>query len=183
LIAYNVNLNTTSVKRANSVAFDIREKGRVKRKGHPVTGKIVNDRKGNPMRTKGKCKSVKAIGWFIEEYGLAQISMNITNISDTSLHKAFEECRKSANKRGMRVTGSELVGLVPKKVMIEAGKYYLQQQNLSTGASEKAIIACAIKSLGLDELGAFDPKKKIIVIVQHQVVVAYLPTSVHWEYR
>jgi len=162
LIAYNVNLNTTSVKRANSVAFDIREKGRVKRKGNPVTGKVVNDKKGNPMRTKGKCKSVKAIGWFIEEYGLAQISMNITNISHTSLHKAFEECRKSATKRGMRVTGSELVGLVPKKVMIEAGKYYLAQQNLSTGASEKAIIACAVKSLGLDELGVFDPKKKII---------------------
>jgi len=162
LIAYNVNLNTTSVKRANSVAFDIREKGRIKREGHPVTGKVVNDKKGNPMRTKGKCKSVKAIGWFIEEYGLAQISMNITNINHTSLHKAFEECRNSANRRGLRVTGSELVGLVPKKVMIEAGKYFLAKQNLSTGASETAIIDCAVKSLGLNDLSAFDPKKKII---------------------
>lgn len=162
LIAYNVNLNTTSVKRANSVAFDIREKGRIKREGHPITGKVVNDKNGNPLRTKGKCKSVKAIGWFIEEYGLAQISMNITNINDTSLHKAFEECRKSANRRGLRVTGSELVGLVPKKVMIEAGKYFLTQQGLSTGASEAAIIDCAVKSLGLNDLTAFDPKKKII---------------------
>jgi glutamate formiminotransferase/formiminotetrahydrofolate cyclodeaminase len=162
LIAYNVNLNTTSVKRANSVAFDIREKGRIKRKGNPVTGEIVLDKKGQPTRTKGKCKSVKAIGWFIEEYGLAQISMNITNINHTSLHKAFEECRNSANRRGMRVTGSELVGLVPKKVMIAAGKYFLAQQNLSTGASETAIIDCAVKSLGLNDLGHFDPKKKII---------------------
>ncbi len=162
LIAYNVNLNTTSVKRANSVAFDIREKGRIKRKGNPVTGEIVLDKKGQPTRTKGKCKSVKAIGWFIEEYGLAQISMNITNINHTSLHKAFEECRNSANRRGMRVTGSELIGLVPKKVMIAAGKYFLAQQNLSTGASETAIIDCAVKSLGLNDLGHFDPKKKII---------------------
>lgn len=162
LIAYNVNLNTTSVKRANSVAFDIREKGRVKREGDPVTGKIVNGKDGNPVRTKGKCKSVKAIGWFIEEYGLAQISMNITNINHTSLHKAFEECRKSATKRGMRVTGSELVGLVPKRVMIEAGKYFLAEQKLSSGVSETAIIDCAVRSLGLHDLSTFDPKKKII---------------------
>lgn len=162
LIAYNVNLNTTSVKRANSVAFDIREKGRVKRKGHPITGEIVLDENGQPTRTVGTCKSVKAIGWFIEEYGLAQISMNITNINHTSLHKAFEECRISANNRGMRVTGSELVGLVPKKVMIAAGKYFLAQQNLSTGASDAAIIDCAVKSLGLNDLSHFDPKKKII---------------------
>jgi glutamate formiminotransferase/formiminotetrahydrofolate cyclodeaminase len=162
LIAYNVNLNTTSVKRANSVAFDIREKGRIKRKGNPITGPIVLDKKGEPTRTKGKCKSVKAIGWYIEEYGLAQISMNITNINHTSLHKAFEECRYSANKRGMRVTGSELVGLVPKKVMIGAGKYFLAQQGLSTGASDSAIIDCAVKSLGLNDLSVFDPKKKII---------------------
>ena len=162
LIAYNVNLNTTSVKRANSVAFDIREKGRIKRKGNPITGDIVLDDQGEPSRTEGTCKSVKAIGWFIEEYGLAQISMNITNINHTSLHKAFEECRNSANNRGMRVTGSELVGLVPKKVMIAAGKYFLAQQNLSTGASDTAIIDCAVKSLGLNDLGHFDPKKKII---------------------
>ncbi len=162
LIAYNVNLNTTSVRRANSVAFDIREKGRLKRTGGKLTGKVLNDKKGNPLRTKGKCKSVKAIGWFIEEYGVAQISMNITNINHTSLQKAFEECRNSANKRGMRVTGSELVGLVPKKVMTEAGSYFLKQQNRSTGVSEEELIHIAIKSLGLYELGAFDPKKKII---------------------
>ena len=162
LIAYNVNLNTASVKRANSVAYDIREKGRVRRKGDPVTGPIVTGKNGEKLWQKGSCKSVKAIGWFIEEYGFAQISMNITDISQTSLHKAFEECRKSATKRGMRVTGSELVGLVPKKVMIEAGKYYLTQQGRSTGIAEDAIIDCAIHSLGLNELGPFDPKKKVI---------------------
>ncbi|MEE9439189.1 MAG: glutamate formimidoyltransferase [Saprospiraceae bacterium] len=162
LIAYNVNLNTSSVKRANSVAFDIREKGRIKRAGNPITGKIVNDKNGNPLRTKGKCKSVKAIGWYIEEYGMAQISMNITNITDTPLHIAFEECRKSATKRGMRATGSELIGLVPKKVMIEAGKYYLKLQNRSTGISEAEIIDTAVRSLGLTELTDFDPRKKII---------------------
>jgi len=162
LIAYNVNLNTTSVRRANSVAFDIREKGRIKREGNKLTGKPLTDKKGNPLRTKGKCKSVKAIGWYIEEYKLAQISMNITNINHTSLHKAFEECRKSANRRGLRVTGSELVGLVPKKVMTEAGRYFLQQQNRSTGVSDEELIHIAVKSLGLDELGPFDPQKKII---------------------
>jgi len=162
LIAYNVNLNTTSVRRANSVAFDIREKGRVKRKGNPITGTIVNDKKGEPLRTKGTCKGVKAIGWYIEEYGIAQISMNITNISLTSLHKAFEETRKSANKRGIRVTGSELVGLVPLKVMLDAGKYFLKKQKRSVGISEQELIRIAIKSMGLDELGTFDPQKKII---------------------
>lgn len=162
LIAYNVNLNTASVRRANSVAYDIREKGRIKRKGNPITGPIVYGKNGQKLWQKGSCKSVKAIGWFIEEYGFAQISMNITDISQTSLHKAFEECRKSATKRGMRVTGSELVGLVPKKVMIEAGKYYLVQQGRSTGIAEEAIIDCAIHSLGLNELGPFDPKKKVI---------------------
>jgi glutamate formiminotransferase/formiminotetrahydrofolate cyclodeaminase len=162
LIAYNVNLNTASVRRANSVAYDIREKGRIKRKGNPITGPIITGKNGEKLWQKGSCKSVKAIGWFIEEYGFAQISMNITDISQTSLHKAFEECRKSANKRGMRVTGSELVGLVPKKVMIEAGKFYLVQQGRSTGIAEDAIIDCAIHSLGLNELGPFDPKKKII---------------------
>lgn len=162
LIAYNVNLNTASVRRANSVAYDIREKGRIKRKGNPITGPIMTDKNGQKLWQKGSCKSVKAIGWFIEEYGFAQISMNITDISQTSLHKAFEECRKSAMKRGMRVTGSELVGLVPKKVMIEAGKYFLIQQGRSTGISEEAIIDCAVHSLGLNELGPFDPKKKVI---------------------
>lgn len=162
LIAYNVNLNTTSVRRANSIAFDVREKGRVKRIGNPITGKIETDTNGEAVRLPGSCKGVKAIGWYIEEYGLAQISMNITNIKDTPLHIAFEEVRKSANRRGMRVTGSELVGLVPKQVMLDAGIYFLRQQERSVGISEEEIIHIAIKSLGLDELGPFDPKKKII---------------------
>lgn len=162
LIAYNVNLNTTSVRRANSVAFDIREKGRVKRTGHPITGSVVKDKDGNTLRTPGSCKSVKAIGWFIEEYGVAQISMNLTNINDTPLHKAFEECNKSATRRGMRVTGSELVGLVPLKVMLETGKYFLAKQQRSLGVNEGELIKIAVKSLGLDELGEFDPQKKII---------------------
>jgi glutamate formiminotransferase/formiminotetrahydrofolate cyclodeaminase len=162
LIAYNVNLNTTSVRRANSVAFDVREKGRVKREGDPITGKILRDESGDPLRVPGSCKSVKAIGWFIEEYGIAQISMNLTNIKDTPLHVAFEECRKSANRRGLRVTGSELVGLVPLKVMLETGRYFLEQQKRSVGISEEEIIKIAVKSLGLDELTPFDPKKKII---------------------
>lgn len=162
LIAYNVNLNTTSVRRANSVAFDIREKGRVKREGNPVTGKILRDEKGEPLRVPGTCKSVKAIGWFIEEYGVAQISMNLTNIKDTPLHQAFEACFESANRRGLRVTGSELVGLVPLKVMLDTGRYFLQKQQRSLGVSESELIKIAVKSLGLDELGPFDPNKKII---------------------
>ena len=162
LVAYNVNLNTTSVRRANSVAFDVREKGRIKRKGDPLNGTIIKDKKGNPARTKGACKSVKAIGWFIEEYGVAQISMNLTNISISPLHTVFEACDKSATKRGMRVTGSELVGLVPLKVLIDAGKHFLKKQNRSLGVSDAEIIKIAVKSLGLDELGPFDPKKKII---------------------
>jgi len=162
LVAYNVNLNTASVRRANSVAFDVRERGRVKRKGHPVTGPIVKKKNGEAARVPGMCKSVKGIGWYIEEYGIAQISMNLTNINICSLHEAFEACRKSATKRGLRVTGSELIGLVPKKVMIDAGKFFLAKQGLSQGASEEHIIHIAIKSMGLDELSAFDPKKKII---------------------
>lgn len=162
LVAYNINLNTTSVRRANAVAFDVREKGRIKREGHPLTGKIMRDAEGNPLREAGKLKSVKAIGWYIEEYGLAQISMNLTDINETSLHKAFETVRECANQRGLRVTGSELVGLVPKKVLLEAGKYFLKQQERSLGITELAIMHIAIKSLGLDELGPFDPKKKVI---------------------
>ena len=162
LIAYNVNLNTTSVRRANSVAFDIREKGRIKREGNPVTGKIIRDEQGNPVRVPGTCKSVKAIGWYIKEYGIAQISMNLTNIQETSLHEAFEACRQSANGRGLRVTGSELVGLVPKQVMIDAGKYFLHQQQRSTGISEYELIRIAVKSMGMDELGEFDIHKKVI---------------------
>ncbi|HHB52485.1 MAG TPA: glutamate formimidoyltransferase [Saprospiraceae bacterium] len=162
LVAYNVNLNTTSTRRANSVAFDIREKGRIKREGDPITGKIVRDENGNPVREPGTLKYVKAIGWYIEEYGIAQVSMNLTNIKETPLHIAFEEAVKSASNRGMRVTGSELVGLVPKKVMIDAGNYFLEKQNRSTGIPEEDIIFIAVKSMGLDELKPFDPRKKII---------------------
>lgn len=162
LIAYNVNLNTTSVRRTNSVAFDVREKGRVKRKGDPISGEIVRDDNGDPLRLPGTCKGVKAIGWYIDEYEIAQISMNITDIRQTPLHKAFEECRKSASKRGLRVTGSELVGLVPKQVMIDAGKYYLTQQKRSHGIPEEEIIHIAVKSMGLDEFYPFELEKKII---------------------
>ena len=158
LVAYNVNLNTTSVRRANAIAFDVREKGRVK----TIKGVVQKDANGEAIRTPGALKSVKAIGWFIDEYNQAQISMNLTNISITSLHEAFEACRESANRRGIRVTGSELVGLVPKKVLLDAGKYFLSQQKRSLGISEEEIIQIAIKSLGLDELGPFDPKKKVI---------------------
>nr|MBS0037904.1 glutamate formimidoyltransferase [Saprospiraceae bacterium] len=162
LIAYNVNLNTTSVRRANSVAFDVREKGRVKREGDPIKGKILRNANGDPLREPGKCKGVKAIGWYIEEYGIAQISMNITDTKVTPLHEAFEACRESASNRGLRVTGSELVGLVPKKVMIDAGKFYLTQQKRSRGIPELEIIHIAAKSMGLDEMYPFDPEKKII---------------------
>lgn len=162
LVAYNVNLNTTSVRRANSVAFDVREKGRVKRSGNPITGPIVRDEAGNPVREPGQCKAVKAIGWYIEEYGLAQISMNLTNINVTPLHVAFEACRESAARRGLRVTGSELVGMVPLRVMLDAGRYFLKQQQRSAGVSEDELIHIAVRSLGLDELGPFDPQQKII---------------------
>lgn len=162
LVAYNVNLNTTSERRANSVAFDVREKGRVKRMGDPITGEILKDENGEPVREEGACKAVKGIGWYIPEYGVAQVSMNLTNLNLTPLHVAFEECCKSAERRGMRVTGSEIVGLVPLKVMLDAGRYFLQKQKWSTGASEEELIHIAVKSLGLDELTPFDPKKKII---------------------
>ncbi|MDB4539800.1 glutamate formimidoyltransferase [Saprospiraceae bacterium] len=162
LVAYNVNLNTSSVRRANSIAFDVRENGRVKREGNPITGKVVNDDQGNPLREPGMCPSVKAIGWFIEEYNLAQISMNLTDLSKTSLHEAFEACRTSANDRGLRVTGSELVGLVPLNVLLDAGKYFLRKQQRSTGISEREILHIAVKSLGLDELAPFDLDQKVI---------------------
>ena len=162
LIAYNVNLNTTSVRRANSVAFDVREKGRIKREGNPITGPIVTYVSGEPVREPGACKGVKAIGWYIEEYGIAQISMNITDTKATALHEAFEATRESATRRGLRVTGSELVGMVPLQVILDAGKYFLAQQQRSLGISEAEIIKIAVKSLGLDELGPFDPQQKII---------------------
>jgi glutamate formiminotransferase/formiminotetrahydrofolate cyclodeaminase len=162
LVAYNVNLNTTSVRRANSIAFDVREAGRVLRHGNPATGEIVKDEHGEPVRIPGTCKSVKAIGWYIEEYGIAQISMNLTNLHETPLHKAFDEVCKSAESRGMRVTGSELVGLVPLKSLLDAGRFFLEKQQRSLGVSEAELIKIAVKSLGLDELKPFDPQKRVI---------------------
>ena len=162
LIAYNVNLNTTSTRRANAVAFDIREKGRPVRTGNQVTGKIALDDKGEEIWTPGSLNACKAIGWFIEEYGIAQVSINLTDITITPLHVAFEEASKKAVERGLRVTGSELVGVVPLKAMLDAGKYFLNKQQRSTGISEREIIKIAIKSMGLDELAPFDPEKKII---------------------
>ncbi len=162
LVAYNINLNTTSTRRANAIAFDVREAGRVKREGNPVTGKIVTDEAGKPVNIPGSLKSVKAIGWFIEEYGVAQISMNLTNINITPVHIAFDEVCKKANERGIRVTGSELVGLIPLKAMLDAGKYFLQKQQRSLGVSEKELIKIAVKSMGLDELAPFNPEERII---------------------
>lgn len=162
LVAYNANLNTTSVRRANSVAFDVREQGRILREGNPVTGPVVQDADGNPVRIPGSCLAVKAIGWYIEEYGIAQVSMNLTDLAQTSLHQAFEACCASAEKRGMRVTGSELVGMVPKKVLLDAGKYFLHKQERSKGVSEEEIIRIAVRTLGLSELAPFDPRQKIL---------------------
>jgi len=161
LVAYNVNLNTTSTRRANSVAFDLRENGRVKE----LDGKKVLDENGVEVREPGLLKSVKAIGWYIEEYGIAQISMNLTNISVTPLHVAFDTAVERAHARGLRVTGSELVGLVPLQAMLDAGKYFLAKQRRSCGIAESEIIRIAVKSMGLDELTPFDPKKKIIEYV------------------
>jgi glutamate formiminotransferase/formiminotetrahydrofolate cyclodeaminase len=162
LIAYNVNLNTTSTRRANSIAFDVREAGRVLREGDPINGKVVTDEKGKPISVPGSLKFVKAIGWYIEEYGIAQISMNLTNIEVTPVHKAFDEVCDRAAERGMRVTGSELVGLIPLKSMLDAGKYFLLKQQRSVGVSEKELIKIAIKSMGLDELSPFNPEERII---------------------
>src|SRR4051812_5398598 len=159
LIAYNINLNTTSTRRANAVAFDIREKGRQKKDSN---GKIVKDANGEPVWEPGLLKSVKAIGWYIEEYGIAQISVNLTNMHVTPLHVLFDTACERATARGMRVTGSELVGLVPLEALLEAGKYFLRKQQRSTGVGEAELIRIAVKSLGLDELGPFDPQKKII---------------------
>jgi len=165
LVAYNINLNSTSTRRANAIAFDIREAGRVKREGNPITGKKVLDTNGNPVRIPGKLKAVKGIGWYIEEYGIAQISYNLTNISITSMHEAFDETLKAADKRGIRVTGSELVGLVPLQAMLDAADYFLQKQKRSLGISETDKIKIAIKSLGLDDLKPFHPEERIIEYV------------------
>ena len=162
LVAFNVNLNTTSTRRANAIAFDVRERGRVKREGNPLTGKIVKDEKGKPVMIPGSLKAVKGIGWFIEEYGVAQISMNLTNISITPVHIAFDEVCKKAEARGVRVTGSELVGLIPLEAMLEAGRYFLRKQKRSVGVDNDELIKIAIKSMGLDDLKPFDPKKRII---------------------
>ncbi len=165
LVAYNINLNSTSTRRANAIAFDIREAGRVKRDGNPITGKKVVDANGEPVRIPGKLKAVKGIGWYIEEYGIAQISYNLTNISITSMHEAFDETSKAAETRGIRVTGSELVGLVPLKAMLDAADYFLLKQKRSLGISEADKIKIAIKSLGLDDLKPFNPGERIIEYV------------------
>ena len=162
LVAYNVNLNTTSTRRANAIAFDIREKGRPVREGNNVTGKIRKDENGHEIWIPGSLKACKAIGWYIEEYGIAQISINLTNISITPVHVAFEEACSKAQERGLRVTGSELVGLIPLKAMLDAGKYFLRKQQRSVGVSEAELVKIAVKSLGLDDLKPFNPKEKII---------------------
>ncbi|MDD5508635.1 MAG: glutamate formimidoyltransferase [Bacteroidales bacterium] len=162
LVAYNINLNTTSVRRANAVAYDIREKGRPLREGHPVTGKIKKDENGEEIYIPGALKACKAIGWYIEEYGIAQVSVNLTNIRITPVHIAFEEACRKAEQRGMRVTGSELVGLIPLQAMLDAGKYFLRKQKRSTGVAESELIKIAVRSLGLDDLKPFNPKEKII---------------------
>ncbi len=165
LIAVNFNLNTTSTRRANAIAYDVREKGRPKREGNPITGKVVMDDTGEPVMIPGTLKGTKAIGWFIAEYGIAQVSMNITNLSQTPLHIAFDEVSEKAAKRGLRVTGLEIVGLVPKKAIIDAGKYYLAKQGRSLGVTEAEIVKIAVKSMGLDDLKPFDPNEKIIEYV------------------
>ncbi|MBR7170444.1 MAG: glutamate formimidoyltransferase [Alistipes sp.] len=162
LIAVNFNLNTTSTRRANAIAFDVREKGRPVREGNPITGKIVRDEEGNPVMRPGSLKAVKGIGWFIEEYGIAQVSMNLTDIAVTPLHVAFDEVCRKAEARGLRVTGTEIVGLVPKRALVEAGRYFLHKQHRSTGIAEEEIIRIAIKSMGLDDLKPFDPREKVI---------------------
>ncbi|MBR3427525.1 MAG: glutamate formimidoyltransferase [Bacteroidales bacterium] len=162
LVAINYNLNTTSTRRANAIAFDVREKGRPMREGGKVTGKPMKDENGKPIMIPGTLKATKAIGWFIEDYGIAQVSMNITNISVSPVHVCFEEVCSKAAARGVRVTGCEIVGLVPKKVLMDAGRFYLAKQQRSLGVSEEEIMKIAIKSMGLDDLKPFDPKEKVI---------------------
>lgn len=162
LVAFNINLNTTSTRRANAIAFDVRERGREKREGNPITGKVVRDADGNPVMIPGSLKAVKAIGWFIPEYGFAQISMNLTNIGVTPVHVAFDEVCSKAEARGVRVTGSELVGLIPLQSMLEAGRYFLHRQQRSAGVSDEELIRTAVRSMGLSELKPFNPHEKII---------------------
>ncbi len=162
LIAVNYNLNTTSTRRANAIAFDVREKGRPMREGNPITGKILKDENGKTIMKPGTLKACKAIGWYIDEYQIAQVSMNLTNISVTPLHVAFDEVCRAAQARGVRVTGTEIVGLIPKRALIEAGRYFLEKQQRSTGIAESEIIRIAIKSMGLDDLKPFNPEEKVI---------------------
>ncbi|WP_299222499.1 glutamate formimidoyltransferase [uncultured Alistipes sp.] len=162
LVAVNFNLNTTSTRRANAIAFDVREKGRPVREGNPITGKIVKDADGNPVMRPGTLPGTKAIGWYIEEYGIAQVSMNITDIARTPLHVAFDEVCRKADERGVRVTGTEIVGLVPKRALVEAGRYFLHKQRRSTGISEEEIVRMAVKSMGLDDLKPFVAEEKVI---------------------
>ena len=168
LVAFNVNLNTTSIRRANAIAYDIREKGRPMREEDSLTGKIVKNKNGEPVMIPGTLKSVKAIGWFIEEYGIAQISMNLTNISVTPVHIAFDEVCRKADEKGLRVTGSELVGLIPLKAMLDAGKYFLKKQQRSLGVSDDELIKIAIKSMGLNDIHKFNAEEKIIEFVMSE---------------
>lgn len=162
LVAYNANLNTKSVRRANSVAYDVREQGRVKTEDGTPSGKPVLDSNGEPVRIPGILRHVKAIGWFVKEYGIAQVSMNLTNIEETPLHVAFDACVQAAAERGLRVTGSEIVGMVPKKSLVDAGRYFLRKQRWSDGVSDEELIDIAIRSMGLSELKPFEPKEKVI---------------------
>jgi len=162
LIAINYNLNTTSTRRANAIAYDVRERGRKKREGDLLTGKVIKDQQGNDVWVAGTLKGCKAVGWFIEEYGIAQVSMNVTDINATPVHIAFDEVVNKAAARGIRVTGSEIVGLIPKSVLIDAGKYYLAKQSRSAGISEEEVIKIAVKSMGLDDLKPFNTKEKVI---------------------
>lgn len=162
LVAVNYNLNTTSTRRANAIAFDVREKGRPMREGNPIVGKIIKDENGEPVMKPGTLKACKAIGWFIDEYGIAQVSMNMTDLSVTPLHVAFDEVCRAADARGVRVTGTEIVGLVPKKVLVDAGRYFLHKQNRSTGVPERELVRIAIESMGLSTLKEFKPEEKVI---------------------
>ena len=162
LVAVNYNLNTTSTRRANAIAFDVREKGRPMREGNPITGKIIKDENGSPVMKPGTLKACKAIGWFIEEYGIAQVSMNMTNLSVTPLHVAFDEVCRAADARGVRVTGAEIVGLVPKSALVDAGRHFLRKQNRSTGLPERELVRIAVESMGLGNLKPFNPEEKVV---------------------
>lgn len=162
LVAVNYNLNTTSTRRANAIAFDVREKGRPMREGNPITGKIMKDENGKTIMKPGTLKACKAIGWFIEEYGIAQVSMNMTNLSITPLHAAFDEVCRAADARGVRVTGAEIVGLVPKSALVDAGRHFLRKQNRSTGLPERELVRIAIESMGLSNLKEFKPEEKVV---------------------